>query len=150
VLPRFRDAFRGLWLAYREEPNLRFHIFAASVVGVVALGDHLEGWEVAYLSATVALVLLSEMVNTALERVVDYAAAGRRHPLAGAAKEVAAGAVLLTALHAGWAAFYLFVVRRGFLETVNDVLVLLARSPWLLAVPLLTGLLALLAGRSEQ
>jgi diacylglycerol kinase (ATP) len=150
ILPRFRDAFRGLLRCYREEPNLRFHIFAASVVAMAGVAVQLEGWETAYLTVTVTLVVLAEIVNTAVERVVDFAAAGRRHPLAGAAKEIAAGAVLLTAVHATCAALYLFVFRRGVLATVTATVTLLGRHPWWLALPLLAGLLALSANRRDH
>jgi diacylglycerol kinase (ATP) len=120
------------------------------MVAVVGVAVGLEGWETAYLTVTVALVLLAEIVNTAVERVVDFAAAGRRHPLAGAAKEVAAGAVLLTAVHGTWAALYVFAFRRGVLETVTATVALLGRRPWWLAVPLLAAILAVNANRSDH
>lgn len=148
LLPRFRDAFRGLWLAYREEPNLRFHVFASSCAVVVARAVRTEGWETAYLAVTIGAVLFAEMVNTAVERTVDYAAAGERHPLAGQAKEIAAGAVLLTALHAVFAAFYLFVVRRDPLQTVFGVVELTIRWPWILALPCFTAAAGLMSGRN--
>lgn len=146
VVPRFADAFRGVYQAYREEPNLRFHVFAASCVAVVGYAVGLGNWEVAYLAVTIALVLLAELVNTAVERTVDLAAGGRRHPLAGMAKEVAAGAVLLAAIHAAFAAAFLFLIERGFVETLQALLTLLAGRPWIMAVPLLAGLLALFGG----
>lgn len=147
VFPRFRDASSGIMQAYREEPNLRFHLFAAVCVGVGAYAVGAEGWEVAYLSITMALVLLAELFNTAVERTVDLAAGGRRHPLAATAKEVAAGAVLLAALHATFAALYLFVVRRGFMVTVTSILGLLESAPWVFVFPALAGVLGLLGGR---
>lgn len=146
LLPRFRDAFRGTWFAYREEPNLRFHLFAASCAAVAGYAVRLAAWEVAYLAATIALVLFAEMVNTAVERTVDLSAAGRRRPLAATAKEAAAGAVLLAALHAAFAAAFLFLIERGFGETVSAVLTLVAARPWVLGLPVVMGLLGLLGG----
>lgn len=146
VLPRFTDAFRGLYLAYREEPNLRFHLFAAACAAVAGYAVRLAPWEVAYLAVTIGLVLFAEMVNTAVERTVDLAAGGRRHHLAAMAKEVAAGGVLLAALHAAFAAAFLFLIERGFAHTLQAVLALLATRPWIAAVPLLAGLLALVGG----
>lgn len=143
ILPRFRDAFRGLLLAYAQEPNLRFHVFAGTCVAVGGYAVRLEGWETAYLSATMAMVFLAEMGNTAVERTVDLASAGRRHPLAATAKEVAAGAVLLAALHAAFAALFLFVVRRGFMASVTAIWGLFGSAPWVLALPVVTGLLGL-------
>lgn len=146
VLPRFRDAFRGIYQAYREEPNLRFHAFAASCAAVAGVAVRLAPWETAYLSITVVTVLFAEMVNTAVERAVDFAAGGRRHPLAGQAKEVAAGAVLMTALHAVFAAGYLFLYSRGFWETVQALLALVVERPFWLLLPLGAGALGLLGG----
>lgn len=146
VVPRFRDAFSGIYQAYREEPNLRFHVFAASCAAVAGVAVRLAPWEVAYLSLTVLAVVFAEMVNTAVERAVDFAAAGRRHRLAGQAKEVAAGGVAVAALHALFAAGYLFLYERTFWETLTAVLHLLATRPWLAAVPLLAGALALFGG----
>jgi diacylglycerol kinase len=144
--PRFRDAFAGLVQAYREEPNLRFHAFAATAVAVTAYATDVADWEVAYLALTIMAVLFAEMVNTAVERAVDLAAGGLRHPLAAQAKEVAAGAVLLSASHAAFAAIYLFAWRRNLSETVSALLGLLQEHPWVALLPILAGLLGLISG----
>ena len=146
MLPRFYDAFCGIYVTYREEPNLRFHVFAASCAVAAGVAVRLQPWEVAYLSVTVLAVLSAEMVNTAVERAVDFAAAGRRHPLAGQAKEVAAGAVLVAAVHAVFAAVYLFLYVRGLGETVTAVIDLLLTRPYWAALPLGSGLLGLFGG----
>ncbi len=146
ILPRFRDAFYGIYQAYREEPNLRFHFFATSCAAAAGYAVRLQGWETAYLAVTVAVVLLAEMVNTAVERTVDFAAAGRRHRLAGQAKEVAAGGVLLASLHAMFAAFYLFLYNRGFFETLNAVISTVVHQPWMALLPLAAGVLGLVGG----
>ncbi|MFZ5826060.1 MAG: diacylglycerol kinase family protein [Bacillota bacterium] len=146
VVPRFRDAFRGGWIAYREEPNLRFHLFAASCVAVAGYAVRLAPWEVAYLALTVALVIFAELVNTAVERTVDLAADGRRHPLAATAKQVAASGVLLAALHAAFAAAFLFLIERSFAATFNALLGLLAARPWPFGLPIIIGLLGLYGG----
>jgi len=146
VLPRFRDAFSGLRQAYREEPNLRFHLFAGTLVFVAGFCVGLDAWEKAYLAATVAAVLLAEMVNTAVERAVDFAAAGRRHPLAGQAKEIAAGAVLLAALHALFAAGFVFLYNRALVVTLNAVIDGVAEHPWLVLLPLAAAIAGLVGG----
>ncbi len=150
ILPRFRDAFRGLYAAYRDEPNLRFHVFAASGALVTAVAVRLEGWEAAYMAVTVLAVLLAELINTAVERTVDLAAGGRRHPLAGLAKEVAAGGVLLTALHATFAAAFVFLVRRGLEETLLSLWRLAQEAPYWTALPVLFGVMALLGAHPRR
>jgi len=149
-LPRFRDAFRGVAQAYREEPNLRFHVFAGSCVALAGHAVGLAPWEIAYLAVTIAIVLLAEMVNTAVERTVDLAAAGRRHRLAAQAKEVAAGAVLLASLHAAFAAVLIFVVERGFVSMIVAFVQMSLKEPWLLVIPVGAGVLGLVAGGRRQ
>lgn len=131
VIPRFTDAFRGLGLAYMEEPNLRFHVFAAATVLALALATNLDGLEALYLAGTVTLVITLELVNTAIERAVDLAAAGQVHPIAAMAKEVAAGAVLISACHAAGVGLYFFAWRLGPFETLSS----LAARPFLLLLP---------------
>jgi hypothetical protein len=93
-------------------------------------------------------VLFAEMVNTAVERTVDYATGGERHPLAGQAKEVAAGAVLVAALHAVFAAAFLFLYSRGIPETVTALWDLALNRPWWVLLPLVAGALGLFGGDS--
>lgn len=150
VIPRFRDAFLGFYRAYREEPNLRFHIFAGACVAFAAYAVRVEVWEWAYLAVTITLVLFAEMVNTAVERAVDLASGGRRQPLAAMAKEVAAGGVLLAALHATVAAVALFLVRRSFGETLAALLDTLMNAPWLALAPVVAGALALVGGSGQD
>jgi len=146
IWPRFRDAFRGIVLAYREEPNLRFHLFAAAAAGSLGYAVRLQGWEIAYLAVTVMIVLVAELVNTAVERAVDLASAGRRQSLAAMAKEVAAGAVLLASLHAAVAAVVLFLVERPLSTTWAAFWHMAFTAPWALLFPAAAALLGLWAG----
>jgi len=144
--PRFRDAFSGMCQAYREEPNLRFHLFAGTCVAVTGYAVRVEGWEAAYLAVTVSLVLLAEMVNTAVERAVDLAADGRRHVLAAQAKQVAAATVLLAAVHATFAAFFIFLIERTFWSTAMAVWNLAVDSPWIMLFPIGAAVLGYFGG----
>lgn len=95
----FGYAFRGVWAALRTEVHLWFH--AAATVAVVGLGLYcgLERWEWAAVALAVGAVWCAELVNTAIEAVVNLVSPDY-HPLAGRAKDVAAGAVLVMALAA--------------------------------------------------
>lgn len=96
---KFLYALAGLAYALRTQPNMRFHLLAALAVLAAAFILGVDRYELLFLFLAITLVLLAEMFNTALETVVDLASPGF-HPLAKAAKDVAAGAVLLAALHA--------------------------------------------------
>jgi diacylglycerol kinase len=60
------------------------------------------------LAITITLVMVAEMINTAVEKTVDIIT-GEYHPLAKVAKNVAAGAVLLSAINALVMAYIIFV-----------------------------------------
>lgn len=96
----FGHAVRGVGAALRSELHLRFH--AGATVLVVGLGfyfdlNHVE-WALVALAA--AGVWSAELLNTAVEALTDLVSPAY-HPLAGKAKDVAAGAVLLAAIGAG-------------------------------------------------
>ena len=95
----FGHAGRGVWAALRSEVHLRFHALATVVV--VGLGFYygVSRLEWALLALAAAGVWTAELLNTAIEALTDLASPAW-HPLAGKAKDVAAGAVLLAALGA--------------------------------------------------
>jgi diacylglycerol kinase len=97
LVASFRCAFAGLWYALYTQPNMRIHLSVA--VAVIALGVYLSlDWtQWAVLTLTIGAVLVAEMFNTVAEAALD-AATPYYHPLVKVAKDVAAGAVLLTAL----------------------------------------------------
>lgn len=95
----FVYAFRGIvWVASTQR-NMKIHLAAAGAVLVAAVWFGLSTAETALLVLAVALVMVAETINTALEKVVDMVTE-RYHPLARIAKDAAAGAVLLAAFFA--------------------------------------------------
>jgi len=95
----FRNAFAGIVEAIRSERHMRFHAAATVAVIAVAIGLKVTKWEWLWLSAAITGVWVTELFNTAIERTVDLVSPDR-HPLAKAAKDTAAGAVLVAALFA--------------------------------------------------
>ncbi len=97
MLESFRFAFAGLWYALRTQRNTRIHLIiaAAAITLGVWLDLSLTRW--ALLTLTIGFVLVSEMLNTVAETLVDMISPGY-HPLAKIVKDVTAGAVLLTAI----------------------------------------------------
>ena len=93
----FGFAFAGLWLLLRTQRNARIHV----ILGTAACG--LGAWlrisrvEWAVIVFTIALVLILEGLNTAVEAAIDLASPDI-HPLAKAAKDLAAGMVLIAAI----------------------------------------------------
>jgi len=98
-LTSVRYALSGIALAVRKERNMRIHLIATAVVVLLALWIGLRPVEWAVLLALFGLVIGLELVNTAVERVVDLVSPERK-PLAKEAKDAAAGGVLAAALFA--------------------------------------------------
>lgn len=104
----FGCAFAGLWWAIKTQRNMRLHIGASVAVVALALLLRATATEAAVLTLTCTVVLAAEMLNTVVEAAVDLASP-ERHPLARIAKDVAAGAVLLTAIGAVVVGLLIFV-----------------------------------------
>jgi diacylglycerol kinase len=98
-LRSFGYAFEGIGYVIRTQRNARVHLTIGLLVIVAALGFRVSATEWAILALAFGLVFSAEMVNTVAELSVDLLTQ-RRHPLAKVAKDVAAGAVLVTALAA--------------------------------------------------
>jgi diacylglycerol kinase len=98
-LAAFRDAWNGLRILLRTQPNARFHLLCT--IAAIGLGCwfRLSGPEWAAILLAITFVWLVEGLNTAIEFLVDLVSPERRE-LAGWAKDVAAGAVLLASLGA--------------------------------------------------
>ena len=92
----FRYAMEGLITAVQEQ-NFRFHLVSAVIVLMAGLLTGLSIVEWCIIILVIAIVIGTELINTAIERVVDLASP-EIHPLAKQAKDVAAGAVLVFAL----------------------------------------------------
>lgn len=92
----FRFAAQGIAAAVRKEQNIRFHILAAVVVAISGWLTGLTETEWLIVILLIGGMMALELVNTAIERVVDLASPAV-HPLAKQAKDMAAGAVLVFA-----------------------------------------------------
>ncbi|MCS7463462.1 diacylglycerol kinase family protein [Paenibacillus doosanensis] len=104
----FRFAYEGVKYALSTQRNMKFHFFAAFVVLLMALYFHLHKLEILFILLAVTLMIVTELINTAVEKAVDLAMPDR-HPLAKIAKDVAAASVLVSAAFAaivGMIVFY--------------------------------------------
>jgi diacylglycerol kinase (ATP) len=93
----FKYAAAGVTYAFHTQRNFRIHC----VMGTLAISFgallHLTGVEMAVICITSGLVLTLELLNTAIESVVDLTVGQTYHELAKIAKDCAAGAVLISA-----------------------------------------------------
>ena len=94
----FRYAAQGLAYAFVSQRNFRIHVITGLVVFGLGFWLQLDWIQLAILVLTVAAVLVLELLNTAIEAVVDLAIGRRFHPLARIAKDCAAASVLVAAM----------------------------------------------------
>ena len=92
-----RNSFNGLGAAYRGESAFRQETWLAVIMLPAAFWLGRNAIEVALLAATVALVLIVELLNSAIEAVVDRVSFDW-HDLSKRAKDIASAAVLLSLL----------------------------------------------------
>jgi diacylglycerol kinase len=106
----FEYAGRGVWYVVATQRNMRVHLAAALAVVVAGLIVGVSATDWACLAVAIGLVLTAEAVNTVIETVVDLITT-EYHPLAKAAKDAAAGAVLLASAAAVGVAVAVFLPR---------------------------------------
>jgi diacylglycerol kinase len=93
----FRCAFKGIEDAISTQRHLRAHIVVAGFVALFGLLLELPHVDLVLLLMAIALVIITELLNTAVELTVDLVSPAF-HPIARRAKDIAAGAVLIAAL----------------------------------------------------
>jgi len=96
----FICAFSGIVETIKNERNFKIHILAAICALGLAIFLKISVIEFICLLFSITMVLSAELLNTAIEAAVDMFTGGRFNPLAKAAKDAAAGAVLITSLNA--------------------------------------------------
>ena len=97
IVRSFYFAFAGLGYLFRTQRNARIHAALGTAACLVAAWVGITRAEWAVLVFTIALVLILEGLNTAVEAAIDLASP-KYHPLAKVAKDLAAGMVLIAAI----------------------------------------------------
>jgi diacylglycerol kinase (ATP) len=126
LLRSFNHAFQGLVYAVRYQRNMRIHMAVALVVLVVSVFLNVSRLELVVVFATIAFVLMAELINTAVEAVVDIVT-DEFDPRAKVAKDVAAAAVLVAAINALVVAYLVLADRLAHISL--DLLGAIRRSP---------------------
>ena len=96
----FKYAWAGISYAFVTQRNFRIHTAMTATAISVGLFLHVNAVGMAIVALTCALVMVLELLNTALESVVDLTVGQSYHELAKIAKDCAAGAVMISAMAA--------------------------------------------------
>lgn len=104
----FQYAFAGVHYAIIHNQNLRFHIAIALLVILASIFFQITPFEMGILGVMIVLVIASEMINTAIEQMVDLITKEHREE-AKIAKDVSAGMVLVAAAGSVIVGFLVFL-----------------------------------------
>ena len=104
----FRCAFAGLYLLLKTQRHARWHLLATLLITDLGFYEHLSRLEWAALILAMGSVWTAEALNSAIEFLGD-AITKEQHPLIGAAKDIAAGGVLIAAFVAFIIGLLIFV-----------------------------------------
>jgi diacylglycerol kinase (ATP) len=127
----FNWAFEGIVYVLRTQRNMQIHIGVALIALLMGLVLDFSRLELVAVMGAVSLVLVAEMMNTAIEAAID-AVVTTYHPLVKIAKDVAAGAVLVATVNALAVAYFVFYDR--LTDGGHDLLGSVRRSPTHLVV----------------
>ncbi|MCD5414009.1 MAG: diacylglycerol kinase [Clostridiales bacterium] len=107
MIDSFNCAVEGILYSIKTQKNMKIHFVIAAIILFVTLFFDLTKYEVIILFLTISLVVITEMINTAIEKTIDLIT-DDYHEFAKIAKNVAAGAVLISSLNAIVVAYFLF------------------------------------------
>ena len=96
----FKYAWAGVRYAFATQRNFRIHTVIGAMAISLGLFLRISAVEMAIVSVTCAIVMVLELLNTAIESLVDLTVKQTYHELAKIAKDCAAGAVLISAIAA--------------------------------------------------
>ena len=123
----FNAAVEGFIYVLRTERNMRTHFLIALFFILLGICLNFSAVEITILAITITLVLVVEMINTAIELTIDMIKI-EFHPAARIIKDVSAGAVLLTSINAVIVGYILFAKKVQF--DVGTYFVNIRTSPW--------------------
>lgn len=107
LVDSFNYAIQGIVYSVRTQRNMRIHMVLALIILSACFFYEISKLELLIIAITVTMVIMSEMINTAIESAID-ATTNYYHPLAKIAKNTAAGAVLITAINAVLVGYIIF------------------------------------------
>lgn len=106
-LRSFGYAWKGIRQCVGKEQNLSFHLIATAAVIAAGFFFGITRTEWIIIVLCIGMVIAAELVNTAIEKLVDLVSP-QRHPIAGQVKDIAAGAVLVCAVAAAIVGIIIF------------------------------------------
>lgn len=107
-LKGFYFAFNGIKYSFKTQRNFRIHVFLAALALILSYVLQIAICEWIWIIATISLVLIVELINTAIETLVDLVSP-EFNPKAGLIKDISAAAVLISAIFAFLVGCFIFL-----------------------------------------
>ena len=104
----FKNARKGFRLVLKSEMNIRIHVVIALLVLFFAYILNFSALEYCALLFAIAIVIISEMLNTAIEFTLDAMFHNRYSRMVGMAKDISAGAVMFASFISVFVGLILF------------------------------------------
>lgn len=143
------NAVNGIIYAATTQRNIRIQLVLAVIVMLLSLAYGLETTEFLCLVFAVFLVIFAEMINTAIETVVDLFV-DVYHPKAKIAKDVAAGAVVLAACNALMVGYFIYFKAENLKAVSDSIFNNMIKSPMHLAfVAIMLVVIAVIAVKAS-
>ncbi|MEI3606845.1 diacylglycerol kinase family protein [Pseudogracilibacillus sp. SE30717A] len=101
-------ALNGLKEAFLRERNFRIHLYIALIIVIISFYFKLSNIEWMFIISMISLVLLSELINSLIERLIDYLKP-EIHPQAKIIKDISAAVVLISAITSVVIGFIIFI-----------------------------------------
>ena len=105
----WKKAFEGILYCVKTQRNLKIQLVIAIIVIIASMYFKVNTTEAMFLTFATMLVLITEVMNTAIEETVNLCT-DKFHPLAKLAKDIGAGAVVLSAINAVIIAIFVFIL----------------------------------------
>lgn len=103
-------AISGLKYVLLHEPNARLHVVATACVIVAGFIRHLMPMQWTAIAVAIGLVLITETLNTCVEKLCNLYCGGKWHPEVKVIKDISAGAVLIAAIISIIIAAFVFIL----------------------------------------
>lgn len=104
----WKNGFKGIWYCIKTQTNIKIQLVIAVIVITCGIVFKVNVIDWIFLTFATLLVIITEIMNTAVEEAVNLCTQ-EFHPIAKIAKDVAAGAVVLSAINAVIVAFLIFL-----------------------------------------
>ena len=125
----------------QKERNMRLHFLVGFLALIAAIYFNVTGSEFMILCFAVTFVLVAEMFNTAIEYTINLISDNKYHPMAKVIKDIAAGAVFVSAVNA-IVTGYILIVKRA-VSSFDGAFSLIRQSSWHVTFIILLGVVGL-------